>query len=975
MLGAGALATVPSWPAETRAPDAPTTLEPKTYKERRALRKLQRKAAGARKRVRPPIRRATPEELEHRNRVAAAESAKILARAELKQRAALPSVPATTWVPLGPTDAARQYNVVDIDGVDSGRPADIVVDPRDANIVYVAVSGGGVWKAFDFLAPTGPTWMPLTDHQPNLAIGALAMDPANPDTLFLGTGDAFDIAGNTIQKSTDGGATWSAPIELRGTYPAPSGYVARIGDIRAIAVQGQTVLAGTNVGLFRSTDGGASFALVDLPNPGRVLVESLWSVLHIGGGQWVASGITGCSETSGPPPKVYGQNAVAACPAGNNSAIWRSNDGVTWTQVATPGAAGTGRVTLAAGGTANPAATAIYAYVGSVDGFATLGFWRSLDGGRTWANATGTLANPTMAYPIGGGQVRQDCGSIDLAHDQTWYDQAIVVDPTNPNNVLVGGNLCGARTRNGMAASPTWELVSHWLPGFATIGTTQNGKLPYVHADWHTGTIVSVNGEVRAFAGTDGGVFSSTNLFTAPAAEQVRWTHHNRGLATHLVYSVASGDPSTGNPFVLFGGLQDNGTRFRTRPAAPTVFNQSVGGDGIGATVHSATSGTTYWASIQYTRVFCKPSAVADCAQGEHWTELAPVLSDPAPDHAEERRKDREYALGLPDSLDSEPFLIHYANVETDATGQSVLTHSVGQVFVAVAGAGGTMTWRPISQDLTPQMRGFNNVTASRTIAGLYGAAGNVSIAPFYFTTAGNTPSTWTVTQPVRPTGTTARLTGPSSMDFPPVLPAGTAPGQVMVGAFTGTMNDGTMVPDDRGRLYRTTDFGQTWTSIVGANPARRLPNVPVHVVKYDPVTPTTIYAGTDVGVYITLDDGATWDRMGEGFPVVPVRDMYVAKNQEFIRVATYGRGFWEIYPSATASQGVTGNGDYDRNLRLDWIDLAAMSSRQGITPVQTKAPFYTWLLDMTGAGSDPPIQSIDGADLEALLGKLGGHP
>lgn len=981
-LGAGALALAALWPrlegrvegrAEARVEPRESRAEPR---ESRKMRETKEKLKGERKRVRPSTHRASPAELAVRNRVAAAEAVKMQARAELAKRSALPSVPARTWVPLGPTDASREYNGVDIDGVDSGRPSSIIVDPRDPNIVYLAVSGGGVWKTFDFLAPAGPTWMPLTDTQPNLAIGALAIDGANPDVLYLATGDAFDISGNTVQKSTDGGATWSTPVVLAGRYPAPNNFDAAVGDIREIAIQGSLMLAGTNVGLFRSTDGGATFALVDLPNPaGRVLTESLWSVVHTGGGQWVASGITGCDELAGPPPIAFGADPGAACIAGNNAAIWRSNDGATWTQVTTPSTTGTGRIMLSAGGTANPATTPVYAYVGAVDGFATLGFWRSLDGGRTWANATGTLGNPTMQYPIGGGQFRQDCGSVNLGHDQTWYDQAIVVDPTNPNNVLVGGSLCGARTRNGTAAQPTWELVSHWLPGFDPIGTTANGRLPYVHADWHTATIAVVNGQVRTFAGTDGGLFSSTNLFTSAQAEQVTWTHHNRGLATHLVYSVASGDPATADPFVLFGGLQDNGTRFRTRPAFPSIFNQSVGGDGIGATVHASTGGTTYWASVQFGRVFCKPSPSVNCADGESWQDLAPVLNDPVEDDEDELRRDRDYALGRAHSNDSEPFFVHYANVETDTTGQSVLTHSTGQVFVAVAGVGGALSWRAISQDLTPQARAFNNVAASRTIPGLYGAAGNSSIAPFYFTTAGNTPSTWTVSQPVRPTNTTARLTGPSSIDFPPVLPTGTASGQVFVGSFVGTMNDGSALPDDKGRLWRTRDFGQTWTSLAGADPARRLPNVPIHVVKYDPVTPTTLYAGTDVGVYFSLDDGATWDRMGDGFPVVPVRDMYVARNQEFIRVATYGRGFWEIYPSAGANRGVSGNGDYDRNLRLDWIDVAAMSSRLGVTPATPAAPFYTWLLDITGAGSDPPLQAIDGADLDALLVKLGGHP
>jgi hypothetical protein len=265
-------------------------------------------------------------------------------------------------------------------------------------------------------------------------------------------------------------------------------------------------------------------------------------------------------------------------------------------------------------------------------------------------------------------------------------------------------------------------------------------------------------------------------------------------------------------------------------------------------------------------------------------------------------------------------------------------------------------------------------VTASRTIPGLYGASGMNSRKPFFFTTQGNTQAVWVAARPVIPLGTSVQLQGPASMDFPPVTPAGKQPGDVFVGAFVGTMNDGTPPPDDKGHLYRTTDAGKTWTSIVGADPAHRLPNVPVFVVKYDPVTPTTIYAGTELGVYITTDDGATWDRMGEGFPMVPVRDIYVAKNQEFIRVATYGRGLWEIYPSAAANHGAPGNGDYDRNLKLDWIDLVAMSSRLGATPAQNVQPLYSWILDITGGG-DAPVQSIDDADLSALLAKFGGHP
>jgi hypothetical protein len=920
---------------------------------------------------RPGTHRAGAAELATRNRIGAQEAAKLQARVA-EGLLARPSVPATSWVSLGPTDAPKEFNYFTIDGVDSGRPTAIVVDPRDANVVYVATSGGGVWKTYNFLATTGPTWIPTTDTLPNLAVGSLAIDAAHPDTLYLGSGDFIDGSGNTMFKTTNGGGTWSAPVVLEGVYP--SSVPAVVGSIRQIAVDGDVVWVATDAGLFRSSDAGATYALVDLPEASGIVAESVWSIVPIGGGGWVASGVTACGAGA-PPPGAFGRGDPDPqnCPLGTNATIWRTDDGTTWTQVTgLPRAIGTNRATLAVGPTTTPATTVVYAFVGDLFGTTTLGYWRSKDGGTTWVELGGMLANPTLAA-----NMDDSCVDLDVGHDQSWYNQSIVVDPTNADRVLVGGNLCGVRTLNGTADVPVWENVSHWLPGTG-YGETAGGRLSYVHADWHTATSVAINGVVRTFAGSDGGIFTSTNLFTATQPEQVVWKHQNRGLATHLFYSVMSGDPATGNPFVLYGGLQDNGTRFRADPANPSAFNQAVGGDGIGGTVHTGQAGTTYWASVQFQWQFCKP-AVTDCsveqpeAQSDaasHW-HGAPSPVGLEPEQIQERAHERRARFGE----DQEPFLVHYANVETDHVGQSVLTHTDEQVFVAVP-AGDGFTWQSISQDLTasPIGAGISNVAASRATPGLYGAAGLVSAEPFYVTTQGNTNVTWTVAQPVRVGN--ARLTGPSSIDFPPTLETGQIPGQVFIGAFTGTLNNAarTPPPDDKGRLWRTTDRGQTWTSIVGADPAHRLPNVPIYVVKYDPITASTIYAGTDLGVYITLDSGATWDRMGDGLPMVPVRDMYVAQNQDFIRVATYGRGLWEIYPSAGAGHGAPGNGDYDRNLQLDWIDLGAMAARQGVTPEQPTAPLYSWIMDMIGSGSTP-VQAIDAEDLTALLATFGGHP
>jgi hypothetical protein len=218
-------------------------------------------------------------------------------------------------------------------------------------------------------------------------------------------------------------------------------------------------------------------------------------------------------------------------------------------------------------------------------------------------------------------------------------------------------------------------------------------------------------------------------------------------------------------------------------------------------------------------------------------------------------------------------------------------------------------------------------------------------------------------------------MAGAQTVDFPINDTPGNEGKTYLLGFSGPRYSDGQPVPDTVGRLFRTTDSGQTWASLAGADPLHRLPNVGVFVVKYDPMVAGTIYAGTTIGVYISKDNGATWDRFGDGLPIVWVRDIYVALNDDFVRIATYGRGIWEIYPSATQNKGVDGDGDYDRNLQLDWVDLGAMGARLGTNPSTAAAPLYTWIDDMTGTGASPPVSAIDDNDLDALLSGFGGHP
>src|SRR5690606_7596067 len=87
--------------------------------------------------------------------------------------------------------------------------------------------------------------------------------------------------------------------------------------------------------------------------------------------------------------------------------------------------------------------------------------------------------------------------------------------------------------------------------------------------------------------------------------------------------------------------------------------------------------------------------------------------------------------------------------------------------------------------------------------------------------------------------------------------------------------------------LYKTNDYGQTWTRITNGIPAHEF----TRVIREDPNRRGLLYAGTETGIYVSFDDGANWHRMGGNLPVVPIHD-FVIKGVELV-VATHGRSFW----------------------------------------------------------------------------------
>ncbi len=90
--------------------------------------------------------------------------------------------------------------------------------------------------------------------------------------------------------------------------------------------------------------------------------------------------------------------------------------------------------------------------------------------------------------------------------------------------------------------------------------------------------------------------------------------------------------------------------------------------------------------------------------------------------------------------------------------------------------------------------------------------------------------------------------------------------------------------------IWKSTDYGETWESLVG-----NLPLGPVNVIREDPVNRKILYVGTDVGVYVTKDGGETWSVLGGNLPTAYVQDLIIHPRDNIIVIATHGHGMWAL--------------------------------------------------------------------------------
>jgi photosystem II stability/assembly factor-like uncharacterized protein len=406
------------------------------------------------------------------------------------------------WQQAGP------YNI-------GGRITALAVVPGGTT-VYLASANGGVFKSTN----AGVNWTPIFDAFSDFSIGALALEPGNPSTLYVGTGeanasvDSYD--GGGLYRSRDGGATWqflgleaTARIARVAVDPGNPGHV-------LVAAMGPQFSTSPDRGLYRTLDGGATWS--------RVL-----SVTD-------STGACDVVFNARNPDTVYAatweriRRPTYRRAYGPSGGIWRSTDrGATWTRLTSglpPFNDNLGRIGLVVA-PSNP--SIVYAQIinGAAGGYAGLGMYRTTNGGATWTR-------------------RDVAGFTTIFGGFGWYFGDMGVDPVNPDRVYaMGVNL--RRSTDGGASF------------FEITGSA--------HVDQHAIWIDPSNPD-RIYLGNDGGFYWSTDGAAS-------W---NKSLDLPITQFYAGTiDPS--DPNRLLGGTQDNNTLITA--GSPSGWYPILGGDGF----------------------------------------------------------------------------------------------------------------------------------------------------------------------------------------------------------------------------------------------------------------------------------------------------------------------------------------------------------------------------------------------------------
>ncbi len=378
----------------------------------------------------------------------------------------------------------------------SGRVSDIAaVHQGERLTVYVGAASGGVWKSRD----GGTTFKPIFDKQPSLSIGSIAIDPSNPQTVWVGTGESWArnsvSVGTGIYRSRDGGDNW----ESLGL--ADSEHVSRIvihpkdGNTVYACALGHLWSANTERGVFKTTDGGKTWNKILYRNDS-----------------------TGCAEMAMDPQDA---NVLYAAmwdvrrepwnfrSGGPGGGLFKSTDaGATWHELRKGLPEGDlGRIGIAV---APSNRNRVYAVVEARNHTA---LFRSEDAGENWSEVNNS-------FNVSG---------------RPFYFARLAIDPKNPDRIYKPGFFLTVSEDAGKSFSAAFSTGE---------GQTGGGLHSDMHALW-----IDPENPNQMFVGSDGGVYNSLDQ----ASHWRFLTNLPISQFYHVSFDMA-------DPYNVYGGLQDNGT-------------------------------------------------------------------------------------------------------------------------------------------------------------------------------------------------------------------------------------------------------------------------------------------------------------------------------------------------------------------------------------------------------------------------------
>jgi photosystem II stability/assembly factor-like uncharacterized protein len=689
---------------------------------------------------------------------------------------------------------------------------------------YVATWTGGLWKTTN----NGTTFEPVFDSQSKMTIGDVTLAPSNPEIVWVGTGDAFcsrsSYAGDGVYKSTDGGKTWRN-MGLKDSHHIPRILIhPKNPDIVYVAAMGHLYSENQERGVFKTTDGGQTWKKVFFINKKVGVIDLVMNPQK-------PNILYAATYDKQRLPWMY-------INGGPESGIYKTVDsGVTWTRLS--GGLPSGRIGRIGLDIYLKNPEIVYAVVENANKRAATE--KEIEQDKNW----GREPRERM---IGGEVYRTENGGkmwlkMNSAEDNVspkgpYYFSQIRVDPNDDKKIFVTSDSLVNSTDGGK----TWNDLN-WPP---------KRLFARMFGDVRTLWIDPGNSD-RIILGSDGGIYISY--------DGGKTCDHHYNLPLGEIYAIGI---DMEDPYNIYAGLQDHEMwKGPSNSAAGEItmldWKAVGGGDGMFTRVDPNNSRWLY-TTMQYGGHFRVDQKLG------YRTMIMPV-----------REKDKP------------PYRFIWCTPLHISPHNSNIIYTGGQVLLRSLDRGDH--WQEISPDLS------TNDTSKILPLSEGGIPGGIPW--FAISSISESPVTpgiiWVGTSDGRVQLT--KDSGATWTDLTPKIKAAGGREDCYVSRVRASYHkegrayvakNGYKLDDFRPFVYKTEDFGETWTSLAG-----NLPNEPVNVIYEDQKNPNLLFVGNDTGIFVSINGGKDWVKMNNNIPNVPVHDVLVHPRENDLILGSYGRGLF----------------------------------------------------------------------------------